>query len=305
MKDYFLLQGKMVCRKLSDFGLNPLIGALIALAGFVLLSEYAFHKTTFAGFLILLASQGAAVSLSEKRRTDFLKMLYGDHRAKRLRVAENLIICLPFVLVLIAHKAYLEAALSALLGVPAALGSFRAGVPFTLPTPFYKRPFEFIVGFRNTFYIFPVAYLLTIIAVSVDNFNLGIFSLVLVFLTVFSYYQKPEQAYYVWMHSAKPGPFLFGKMKTALLFTAFPALPVCLILAVVYPENMVLTLIAALIGFAFLMLIILAKYAAYPAEMNLPEGIMIALCLIFPPLLLGLIPFFYRKAVNKLTFLLK
>ena len=68
---------------------------------------------------------------------------------------------------------------------------------------------------------------------------------------------------------------------------------------------MVLTLIAALIGFAFLMLIILAKYAAYPAEMNLPEGIMIALCLIFPPLLLGLIPFFYRKAVNKLTFLLK
>ncbi len=295
----------MVCRKLSDFGLNPLVGSLIALTGFVLLSEYAFYKTTFAGYLILLISQGAVVSLSEKRRTDFLKMLYGDTRAKRLRVAENLIICLPFVLVLIVYKAHLEAALSALLSVPAALGSFRASVPFTLPTPFYKRPFEFIVGFRNTFYVFPVAYLLTIIAVSVDNFNLGIFSLVLVFLTVFSYYQKPEQAYYVWMHSAKPGPFLFGKMKTALTFTTLPALPVALTLVAVFPENASSMLIVTLIGFAFLILFILAKYAAYPAEMNLPEGILIALCFIFPPLLLGLIPFFYRKAVNKLTFLLQ
>jgi hypothetical protein len=38
--------------------------------------------------------------------------------------------------------------------------------------------------------------------------------------------------------------------------------------------------------------------------MNLPEGMAIAFSLLFPPLLLAIIPFFYLKSITKLKFLL-
>ena len=61
----------------------------------------------------------------------------------------------------------------------------------------------------------------------------------------------------------------------------------------------------SLIGFAFLWTVILAKYSAYPNEINIPEGILFALCIYFPPLLIALIPFFYVKSIKKLNLLLK
>jgi hypothetical protein len=60
----------------------------------------------------------------------------------------------------------------------------------------------------------------------------------------------------------------------------------------------------ALVGFAFLCTIILAKYAAYPHEINLPEGTLVAISISFPPVLLALIPYLYFKAIRKLNVLL-
>jgi hypothetical protein len=41
--------------------------------------------------------------------------------------------------------------------------------------PFYKYPFEFTVGFRTNYFMFFITYFLAIMAIHVDNFNLGIF----------------------------------------------------------------------------------------------------------------------------------
>jgi hypothetical protein len=38
--------------------------------------------------------------------------------------------------------------------------------------------------------------------------------------------------------------------------------------------------------------------------MNLPEGMVIAFSLFFPPLLVAIIPFFYTKSINKLKYIL-
>jgi hypothetical protein len=54
----------------------------------------------------------------------------------------------------------------------------------------------------------------------------------------------------------------------------------------------------------FLWTVILAKYSAYPGEMNLPEGMIIAISIYFPPLLLAIIPFFYTKSIRKLKYIL-
>ena len=300
MKDYFLLQYKMINRKLKEAGINPVIGYSLGLTGFILISEYVFQNTDFAKYLVLLASFSFLFKLSEKNRADFLLTTFGDSKTKRIRVAENLMISLPFITVLIFKNAFLESALLLALAIILATFSFRTNFNITIPTPFFRYPFEFTVGFRKSFYIFPVAYGLTVIAINVDNLNLGIFAMLLVFLISLSYYTKPENEYYVWVHAETPKNFILNKLKLALRNIFILSFPILLGLLIFYPEEFNVILLFYFLGVVFLWTIILAKYSAYPQEMNLPEGILIALGIFFPPLLIALIPFFYSKSVKKL-----
>ena len=305
MKEYFLLQYKMSNRKLVELGINPLLAYVLGVAGFILISEYLYLKTEFANYAIILTALSILAKTSEISRTGFLLMVFGDKKSRIIRITENLILCLPFSILLIYHSDFLESILLITGSAFLASFSFNTNFNYSLPTPFYKRPFEFTVGFRNTFYIFPVAYVLTIIAISVNNLNLGIFAMLLVFLISFSYYLKPENEYFVWIYSTSPTKFLVDKLLTATRYSAFLALPISVALCAFYPVEIYNILMFVLIGFTFLWTIILAKYSAYPNEINLPEGILIAVCIYFPPLLVFLMPYFYIKSIRKLNALLK
>lgn len=294
----------MTNRKIREAGLNPVLGYLFGITACILLTEYVFLKTAFAKYLVILICISFQFKLSEKNRTDFLLLTFGDKINTTIRIFENLIIAVPFIAILTYKSFILEAIALILCSIMFALFSFHASFTFKIPTPFSKKPFEFSTGFRKTFFIFPLAYTLTVVAVYVDNLNLGIFALSLIFLTTLSYYAKPEHEYYVWVYAATPKMFLKNKVlnasKNATLLTA----PILITLLTFYTAELELIVVFYLIGHLFLWTIILAKYSAYPGEMNLPEGVVIALSLYFPPLLLAIIPFFYIKSINKLKFLL-
>lgn len=294
----------MTNRKLKEAGINPVIGYVIGVAGFVLISEYIFQKTEFAKYLVLLISLSFLLMLSEKNRTDFLLTSFGDSTTKSIRIIENLTVFFPFTILLLYHNAILESASLFALAILLATVSVKTHFNFTIPTPFYKHPSEFTSGFRKSFYVFPIAYTLTFIAVSVDNMNLGIFAILIVFLVSLSYYTKPENEYYVWVHSDTPREFLIKKLKLASKNLFLLSLPILLSLVVYYPREIDLILLFFLIGLFFLWTIILAKYSTYPNGMNLPEGILLAFSIYFPPLLFALMPFFYKKSVKNLKGLL-
>jgi hypothetical protein len=305
MKEYFLLQFKMTNRKLNEMGIHPFVGYVLGIAGFILISEYLYLKTEFAKYAIVLTALSLLAKTSEINRTGFLLMVFGNKKSRIIRIIENLILCLPFSTLLIYHSEFWESILLIAVSVLLAGFSFKTNLNYTLPTPFYKRPFEFTVGFRNTFYIFPFAYLLTIIAISVNNLNLGIFALLLIFIVTFTFYLKPENEYYVWSFSTSSARFLLVKLVTAARYSAFLALPPGIALSVFYPSEIATILMFLFLGFTFLWTIILAKYSSYPNEINLPEGILIAVCIYFPPLLLFLMPYFYIKSIRKLNAILK
>lgn len=304
MKDYFELQLVMTNRKIKEAGINPLLGYLLGLIVFVLLSVYIFHKTEFAKYLVILACFSFQFKLSENSRTDFLLSTFGDKSKNKIRVLENLIVCIPFVSILVYKKLFFEAFILFLCSIILALFSFHFNLNFTIPTPFSKRPFEFTTGFRKTFFIFPIAYALTIIAINVGNLNLGIFSMLLIFLTTLSYYSKPEKEYYVWVHAYTPRSFLKKKIIVATTFVTLLFVPILISLLIFFPIEFEMILLFFIIGLLFLWTIILAKYSAYPGEMNLLEGIVIAFSLYFPPLLLVIIPFFYTKSISNLKLIL-
>jgi hypothetical protein len=167
--------------------------------------------------------------------------------------------------------------------------------------------------------MFFIAYGSAIIAVIVDNFNWGMFALMLIFLTVSSYYLKPENEYFVWSYSLTPTKFLIEKIKVAYLFTFYLLAPVLILLSIYNFENLdallqvtylgkyafifeniAALLLITIVGFLFLATLILAKYSAYPYEMNLAQAIMLTICIGFPPMLIVVIPFFATQSINKL-----
>ncbi|MBV7441700.1 ABC transporter permease [Weeksellaceae bacterium TAE3-ERU29] len=304
MKDYFILQFVMINRKMKEEGINPFLGYLLGFVAFGFISEYFFQKTDFAKYLMILVCLSFQLKLSEKNRNDFLLSTFGDKTKNKIRILENLCVCIPFIIMLLYESFFLEAFILLGLSVVFALFSFKSTFNFSVPTPFSKNPFEFSVGFRKTFLIFPIAYAFTIISINVNNINMGIFSMLLIFLTILSYYAKPEQEYYVWIHADTPREFLKNKIIIATKYAILLVLPILVSLLIFYPTEFKLILEFFLIGILFLWTIIFAKYSAYPREMSLPEGIMIAFSLYFPLLLFAIIPYFYNKSIKKLKTIL-
>lgn len=305
MKQYFSLQFKFINRKFIELGINPLLGYSIGTAVVVLLSNFIFLRTEFAKYLILLISFNFIISSSGTKRIEFLRLVFGDRKSLLVRILENLIICIPFLLILIFHNVYLESVLLIIGVIVFAKVSVNKSNNYTLPTPFYKYPFEFAVGFRSTFFVFPLAYLLTFVAIMVDNFNLGLFALLFTFLIALTFYAKPENEYYVWSYSTKPTKFLLKKICTASLYCSYLVLPIVCALILFYSSEIYLILMAVMVGYIFLWMIILSKYSTYPNDINLPEGIMIALCIYMPLLLIIILPYLYFKSIRKLNAILK
>ena len=305
IKEYFKLQHRLINRHLREKWLPPAVSYPLFATAFWGFSLYLFHKTDFAEYIYVLAYLFSISQLSGKRRNDFLKICFKYKDYKGIRVLENLAAALPFIAVLLYKLCFISAAIVFVLG--AVLSNVSAPEKFSIviPTPFSKRPYEFLVGFRNSFYIIAIAYILTIIAVRVDNFALGAFSLLLVLLIAASYSAQPENSYYVWQFAMSPAHFLFYKIKTSLWYSFLLCYPVFLILSVFYFRRAGVLLVVFIFGFAFLSTVILAKYSTYPAEIGLETGLILCFCLIFPVLMLIAIPYFFQKSRKKLSVILK
>ena len=141
-------------------------------------------------------------------------------------------------------------------------------------------------------------------AVLSGNFNLGIFALILILFICMTYYTDPENEFFVWIFSMTPKGFLFHKIKIALLFSTLLSLPVTIVLSIFFPGNIIAVIGFQCLGYLYLIAVILAKYSVYPVKINLPQFVLLAVSIPFPPLLLVLLPFFYLKSVTRLNDLL-
>jgi hypothetical protein len=109
----------------------------------------------------------------------------------------------------------------------------------------------------------------------------------------------------VWNSNRSAAQFLFEKIKTALFHSSILAAPLGILLTYLFPENIIIIGAFILIGWAFLIAMLLGKYASYPDELNISIGVFIALCISFPPLLLVVIPYLFQKSKTRLSAILK
>lgn len=305
MKYYFRLQFKMLNRHLIQLGVSPLPGYLLSVITFIAASIYLFYKMKFAVYLYLFFAFVFMASLNKYRRNDFLKFCFSRSLYYTIRFVENFLLAIPFVFFLLYKELFLHAVILLALSPVPALVNYGGKFSAVIPTPFHKTPFEFLTGFRKMFLVFFANYALTIISIAVRNFNLGLFSIVLSFLICFSFYFEAENKFYVWIYPESARQFLFAKIKTAWLHASFLCLPMTIALCIFFPTQLYIIVGFYLLGFLYLVTIILAKYSAFPENINLQQAIFIALSLYLVPLLLIIVPYFYIQSVRKLDLILK
>jgi hypothetical protein len=305
MKKYFTLQFKMCNRQLTEWGVEPILGYTLGLFIFSILSFQLFKKTQYADVIYIAIALSQIIKLNQEVRNNFLKLTYSSIHYLKLRIFENWVISLPFVIFLIYQQNYLFALILLISCVFSVLFVLKNKSNFYLPTPFFKYPFEFTIGFRTNFILYIFAYFLTIMSIVVYNFNLGIFSLIVTIMGCATYFTNSETKFYIWIYSLNPKEFLYTKTKMIVLYTTILCLPILISLCIFFYNKIDIILGIQCLGYLFIYMTMLAKYSIYPEELNIRFGIVIALTIWLPPILILIIPYLYIESTKKLKEILQ
>jgi hypothetical protein len=305
LRYFFILHRNIIARHIRDFGLNPLLGLLLIAVVFVGITFYLFAKTDYAPYIVAIAGLYVVAKLGKKDRNDFLKILFSLKHYRLTRLLENCALSLPFVAILCVKLEFLVAAILWILALLLSLRSEGKSVSFVVPTPFSRRPFEFAVGFRKTVVGYALVIFLLYQALAVDNVFLGLIALLISFVIMMSYYSEPEGEYFVWIFAATPKQFLKRKLRLALVQSSLLTLPIAAFVIGFFTDKFLYVLLLQVLGYLYLMTLVCAKYAAFPQQMSIAQGVRVAMGVWFPPLLLVIIPHFYKQAITNLKSILQ
>jgi len=273
----------------------PLLFGTFFFITFKLLGGFAFGEYIYSGLALTISS-----SMTDPKKYDFIKSISSKSDYRIIRFAEQLIIFSPFIIGYFIFGWYFLGAILLLTAIVISVSYFNFKLPYSLPTPYGHRPFEFTRGFRGGVLLIIAAYILVPIGISVDNFNLSLSSITVIGLISGNYFIQPEPRFYIWIHSIEPKRFLIEKTKTILYYGLMTIAPIVITLSVYDASRIGSIVLITLAMIAFIEMCMLAKYIAYPSEINLVAGLAMVGSILFPPLMLVIIPIFYIKAVQRL-----
>jgi len=300
-KYYLHLHFKIAWRAIRHFGLHPLLGFLLIVLVVAGAAIAVSIKTNYAPYIFFTTTCYILWMAADIKRIAFIKLIFGSGNFISVRLFENVIICLPLLLLLFILKCLLVLLLPIIVIVFAVAVTGKSSI--ATPTPFYNYPFEFIIGFRKNVATIFILYLLTAISIAYNNYNLGLFALMAHYILCMSFYQDAENPFYVWIYNESPNSFIFKKLCTANILAVVLALPV-IVMLLYFTTSFWQTLFFVVASQIFLTTFIVARYASYPQNVQLPAIIILSLCVYQPPLLLFAIPYYFLIARKKLKLLL-
>jgi len=153
---------------------------------------FSYFVYLFYGIAILLlwGTSGAYRNL-------FLHSQLSDSIYYKIRCIENLALVSMMVFALLCHSYFIHSIILVILAIGLAFFNNTKNNALMIPTPFYRYPFEFTIGFRKSLWIIGILYLLHIWACIIDNFGLSIFSMIGIIIIVFNFYKENDNPYFV------------------------------------------------------------------------------------------------------------
>ena len=278
----------------------PIFGIPILLFLFYITSNYIISEFEKGEYIYLFLGFLSLITKSDSDKTIFLRSCFKGTRFYIIRSIENCINTFPFIAICIINGKYFIGFTLFLIGILLSFFNFNKSIQFIIPTPFWKYPFEFTAGFRKQILVFLFAYLLVFIGIKVDNFNLIIFSILLISINCALFYVKSEPKYFVWIYNDSAEKFLRSKIKIIVFYIGILTLPITILTGIFYTDKLFILIIFQIIWSLNVILMLLIKYALYPSDTNPTQLILLFMSFTFPPFTLFFIYNYYKKALLNL-----
>jgi hypothetical protein len=301
---YFRLQVTLVKRQLSDFGINPIF-ALILFPTLLVSASFALYaRSSYAGFIFAFMALTWILKLSNSDRFNFLKLQFKKNDFLKIRTIENLSVALPFIVILVFNFDWLP--MLGLLALSLSLVFYKQKdlLSFALPTPFGKSPFEFIIGLRAFFLVYPIALSLMLIAYQVENPNLGLVAFGVSCLLSIAFYQRPEPTYWVWNHATSANTFLWQTVKRALKHYFITNLILAILAIALFPTYWYFGLLILCSSAVLLAINVIAKYSSFPNQLSIVDSVYLGISMFIPIFLPIAFYYFTKKSIKQLAHLL-
>lgn len=304
MKYYFSLQFKIFCRILQGQGIHIALFGLIIIV--ILFAAYHFLLTSnYTAYALLLFAIWGLEQLQTKERIEFLKTIFVERsHFISVRLLENTVIIFPLLAVTLIASIYWVVPILIVLYLIYSLQRYSLNIKSTstLYTPYGKHPFEMIQFFRTNFSLICIASFLFIMGLLYDNQNLSLFGIALIPFFAINHLEKIEPIDIVWNYAYTPQRFLWYKIRRIILQIYAIITPLLItLLFFYYSSSLILIVFIIYLLIALLtILVLLMKYSIYPNRIGLIEGLVIGFCGLIPILVLGLYPYFYKKAILNL-----
>ncbi|MEM8897660.1 MAG: hypothetical protein AAGC85_06125 [Bacteroidota bacterium] len=301
---YLSLQFLVLRRKVQSIGFSPIVAYVGITLIAVICSILILDKFHFAGWIYACLSLFLIGKLSSKARNSFLKLQFPSSSYYVLRVVENMLAAI-FPLVMLGLFYQVFPAVFLLIGmIGLAFIRFDSGISLNFPTPFFKHPYEFIVGFRQYIWLILASYFLAYQGVRVENFTLIVIAYFFLILSIPNFLSEIEKPFHVWIYDKNPRAFLLYKLWIGLIYSSFLSLPLGLVTTLSFTDQLLTLFCLQMIIYLNLASVILVKYARFPQKADVFFSIMVGLGMAFPPFLLFIYFYFGPKAFKNLSQLL-
>ena len=293
---------------------NPVAGILLLAGIFTGISLMVFEKITHAGWIYTALAVVSIMELQSRKGNDFLEKHVDNVTFYRCKLAENMLVLLPFIVVLIFKHCFLQAVILAVFVIPYSYYNLKFPRPKlkALHSPFLSYAVEWHNGFRMYAGVYVLHVLLLVPGVISGNFYVYLVPFFLLLFFMNSTYGVVEDRFFIWVYRSGAGQFLLKKFKALAAGYALSFALFAVVGAIFYPQHIALLLLCLSGGLIALTGSMLIKYHFYPSEFIIQVSQIIFLALVVggvinPSLMiltLLMLLFSYFKARNKLQTIL-
>jgi|GEM_PF-3160015 len=264
---YISLRLKQFARFYSFNGMHPLLGIPLTGVLFTLLSILLYNRIpgTNAAWVYCGLTIAAITELQNTKSNDLLKRMMTPKGFYSIKLAENLLLLLPFASIMAYQQSWLQLAAVLTFTIPYSYYSTKLPRPQikALPSPYKGFAYEANYGFRAMF----VAYLLYIALLIAGCVTGNVYILlppffILLFCMVASY-SEMEAPIYIWMYRITATGYLARKWYTLAVNYCITFLPFLLAGLVFYIAEWQLIVLCFTAGLVALTGVMFIKYQFY------------------------------------------
>lgn len=265
VSNYILLRLKQFARFYAFSGIHPLLGIPATSVVFAFVSALLYQKLPYAQWVYCAMTIAAVTELQHTATNSFLKQVHTRINFFKIKLPENLLLLIPFLLVMVYYKSWWAMIAAIAFVLPYSYYNTKLPKPRVrqLPTPYAGYAYEANFGFRAMFPAYLIYVALLIVGCVVQNVYVLMVPFFILLFCITVPYTEPEQPMYVWMHRMSAVSYMKNKWVTLFKNYIITFMPYLLLGVIFYTAQWPLLLLSFAIGLIAVSGSMIIKYHFY------------------------------------------